>query len=142
MAQSEQPSPNQQSIGSQLAVFLSERRDQIVSDFITAVERDEKVPSSGSLNRTQLRDDVPQILDNLALVLNDASNKDLKQDAAWTAAFHGYIRWKEHYDISELLREFAHLRSMLIPHLVRVPTPASSYRHFVALRRNGCARLH
>ena len=118
MAQPEQPTPNQQSIGTQLAVFLSERRDQIVSDCMAAIERDEKVPTSDTLNRTQLRDDLPQILDNLAMVLNDAFNQDLKQEAAWTAAYHGHLRWKEHYDISELLREFAHLRSILVRYLV------------------------
>jgi len=118
MAQPEQPTPDQQNIGAQLAAFLYERRDQIVSDCMAAVERDEKVPTSDTLNRTQLRDDFPQILDNLAMVLNDAFSKDLKQQAAWTAAVHGHLRWKEHYDISELLREFAHLRSVLNRHLV------------------------
>ena len=118
MAQPEQPTPNQQSIGTQLAVFLFERRDQILSDCMATIERDEKVPTSDTLNRTQLRDDLPQILDNLALVLNDAFNQDLKQEAAWIAADHGYLRWKDHYDISELLREFAHLRSILVRHLL------------------------
>ena len=118
MAELEQPTPNQQSIGTQLAVFLFERRDQIVSDWIAAIKRDEKVPTSDTLNRTQLRDDLPQILDNLVMVLNDAFSKDLKQEAAWTAAGHGYTRWKEHYDISELLREFAHLRSILVRHFL------------------------
>src|ERR1043166_863075 len=118
MAQSEQPTPNRQSIGTQLAVFLFERRDQILSDCMAAIERDEKVPTSDTLNRTQLRDDLPQILDNLAMVLNDAFNKDLKQEAASIAASHGYLRWKDHYDISELLLEFAHLRSILVRHLL------------------------
>ena len=118
MAELEQPTPNQQSIGTQLAVFLFERRDQILSDCMAAIERDEKVPTSDTLNRVKLRDDLPQILDNLAMVLKDAFSRDLKQEAAWTAAAHGYTRWKEHYDISELLREFAHLRSILVRHLL------------------------
>jgi hypothetical protein len=118
MAQPEQPTPNRQSIGTQLAVFLFERRDQILSDCMAAIERDDKVPTSDTLNRTQLRDDLPQILDNLAMVLNDAFNKDLKQEAASIAASHGYLRWKDHYDISELLLEFAHLRSILVRHLL------------------------
>jgi len=118
MAELEQPTPNQQSIGTQLAVFLFERRDQIVSDWIAAIKRDEKVPTSATLNRPQLRDDLPQILDNLVMVLNDAFSKDLKHEAAWTAAGHGYTCWKEHYDISELLREFAHLRSILVRHFL------------------------
>jgi hypothetical protein len=86
MAQPEQPTPNQQSIGTQLAVFLFERRDQILSDCMAAIERDEKVPTSDTLNRTQLRDDLPQILDNLALVLSDACNQDdqwAKDHDAW-----------------------------------------------------------
>jgi RsbT co-antagonist protein rsbRD N-terminal domain len=113
-----QPTPTEESIGAQLAIFLSERREQILSDCIAAVERDEKVSTSDTLNPTQLRDDLPEMLDNLAMVLNDAFSQDLKQEAAWTAAAHADLRWKEHYDISELLREFAHLRSILIRHLV------------------------
>jgi RsbT co-antagonist protein rsbRD N-terminal domain len=84
MAELEQPTPNQQSIGTQLAVFLFERRDQIVSDWIAAIKRDEKVPTSATLNRPQLRDDLPRILDSLVMVLNNAFSKDLKQEAAWS----------------------------------------------------------
>jgi len=113
-----EPTPNQQSIGELLAAFLSDRREQIISDCITSVERDEKLKASDTLNPSQLRDHLPQLLDNLSKTLCDAFSKDLKDQAAWTAATHGHIRWEERYDVSQLLREFAHLRSSLIHYLV------------------------
>jgi hypothetical protein len=51
-------------------------------------------------------------------MLCDASSEELKQEAAWTAAMHGQIRWQEAYNLSEILREIALLRSIMIPHLV------------------------
>jgi hypothetical protein len=113
-----EPTPNELSIGVRLATFLSDRRDQIISDCMASIQRDEKVPTSDTLNPSQLRDHLPQLLDKLAQVLSDAFNQELEQQAAWTAATHGHIRWKEGYDISELLREFSHLRSSLIRHLI------------------------
>jgi hypothetical protein len=34
-----------------------------------------------------------------------------------TAATHGYLRWQQHYDISQVILEFASLRRTLIYHL-------------------------
>jgi hypothetical protein len=57
-------------------------------------------------------------LDDLAQRLVDAFNRDIQEDAAWTAASHGDIRWKQDFDVSEVLREYAHLREVLMYHLV------------------------
>lgn len=101
-----------------LAAFLSDRREQIILDCLAAVERDPKLKASDTLNPSQLRDHLPQLLDNLSKTLCDAFSKELKDQAAGTAATHGHIRWKEGYDVSQLLREFAHLRTSLIHYLV------------------------
>jgi len=112
-----EPSSNQQSVGTRLAAFLSHRREHIISDWISSVQRDEKVPTSDTLNRSQLRDHLPQLFDSLTKTLTDAFNPDVKECAAATAATHGHIRWQEGYDLSELLIEFAHLRARLISEL-------------------------
>ena len=118
MTPAAEPTPNQQSIGELLAAFLASRREQIIADCLASVERDPKLKASDNLNPSQLRDHLPQLLDKLSQTLCDAFSKDLKDQAAGTAAAHGHIRWNEHYDVSQLLREFAHLRSSLIHYLV------------------------
>jgi hypothetical protein len=109
---------SQESIGSQLASFLSSRREAITADWIAAVERDAKLSTSENLTLHQIRDHLPQLCENLGNSLRNAFSKDLKAEAAQTAALHGKHRWKEGYDLSELIREFAHVRSAFITPLI------------------------
>ena len=111
------PSPEQQIIGCSLANFLADRRQQIVTEWITSVRCDNAVPAADDLTLSQLKDHVPQILDDLNQTLCDAFNPQVKERAAWSAANHGYLRWQQHYDISQLIREFSSLRTVLIYHL-------------------------
>ena len=110
---------SQESIGDQLASCLSARREAITAAWVTAVEQDTKLPSSDNLTLHQLRDHLPQLFENLSDTLRNAFNKDLKEKAAQTAAKHGEHRWKEGYDLSELIREFAHVRSAFIFELIQ-----------------------
>lgn len=107
-----------QSIGAQLASFLSARRDAITAEWVEAVERDTKLPTSDNLTLHQLRDHLPQLFEDLSDTLRDAFSKDVKAEAAHTAARHGEHRWTEGYDLSELIREFAHVRTAFITHLI------------------------
>ena len=89
-----------------------------MSEWSDRVQRDPKQPSADSLNEIQLRDHLPMLLDNLNQRLGDVSNEELKERADSLAALHGNIRWKEDYDIGEIVQEFAVLRSTIIPHLI------------------------
>ena len=110
--------PVEQSVGIQLATFLADRRDQIISEWAAAVHRDRKIATSEVLAHDQLREHVSQLLDSLTEVVANAFSQDLKKNAARTAAMHGHTRYKAGYDISELLREMRDLRATLIPHLI------------------------
>ncbi len=111
-------SPSQESIGVSLAQFIADRHDRIVSEWEEAVRRDQAVPITDELTHDQLRDHIPKILSGLSRTLCDASNQELAQDTAYDAAMHGQIRWKQHYGISQLLREIGHLRVTLIQRLI------------------------
>jgi RsbT co-antagonist protein rsbRD N-terminal domain len=113
MAKRESPTPNQDNIGARLAIFLADRRDKIIKEWTTSLKRDHKLESAKVLNPSELRDHLPCLLDDLAQRLVDAFNRDIQEDAAWTAASHGDIRWKQDFDVSEVLREYAHLREVL-----------------------------
>lgn len=110
--------PTDNSIGCQMADFLSERRGRIISEWTASVHQDRMITTSEDLTHSQLMDHVPQLLDDLNHTLCNAFSEDVKQQASWTAARHGQMRWKEGYDISELLREMRDLRLTLIPHFI------------------------
>lgn len=121
------PSPEQQMLGCSLSNFLADRRQQIISQWVEAVLRDRKVPAAEELTPNQLKDHIPQILDDLNRTLDDAMNQEIKARAAWRASIHGSIRWQQNYNISQLVEEISDLRAVLIFHLAefhdnRTPT--------------------
>jgi RsbT co-antagonist protein rsbRD N-terminal domain len=120
------------SIGSQLAAFLTDRREVITEKWVATVERDAKLPTSDTLTQIQLRDHLPQLFENLSTTLRHAFNQEVKVEAAHTAAQHGEHRWSEGYNLTELLREFAHVRTAFISHLVEFE---EDHPHFGAAAR-------
>jgi RsbT co-antagonist protein rsbRD N-terminal domain len=111
------PRPNQQSIGVRLAEFIEKRHGRIISQWEEAVRRDRGVPAADELTRGQLRDHIPEILTGLSMMLCDVCDRGLAEDVAYTGAMHGHMRWRQQYDISQLLREIGDLRVTLIHHL-------------------------
>ncbi len=81
------------------------------------VRADPSVPAADDLTWEQLRDHIPQILDDLSWTLEDAFNQKVKERTKWRAASHGQIRWQQRFDISQLIRELSDLRAVLIHHL-------------------------
>ena len=116
------PGAKKESIGVQLADFISKRHQQILSEWEEAVRRDQTVPSADKLTRRQLTDHIPELLTSLSLTLCEAYDQELARDITYTAAMHGQIRWQQDYDISELLREIGHLRTVLIHQLIEFQT--------------------
>jgi len=111
------PDSEQMIIGCRLSDFLADRRQQILEEWMDNVRADPAVPAADELNLGQLKDHVPQLLDDLNQTLCDAFNPEIKKHAAWRAATHGHIRWEQKYDISQLIREIANLRTVLIYHI-------------------------
>lgn len=92
------------------------------------VRRDEKVPAADNLTPIQLKDHIPQILDELNRTLDDAFSREIKERAAWHAAVHGHLRWQQHYDLAQVIREIGALRIALIYRLAEFQDQhASSY---------------
>lgn len=78
---------------------------------------DPAVPAADELTVAQLKDHIPQLLEDLSRTLEDAFNQEINERTRWRAATHGHIRWQERYDISQLIREISDLRTVLIHHL-------------------------
>ena len=112
-----EPSPEQQIVGCNLSEFLAERRQQILSAWMLGIREDERLPATDDLTLNQLKDHIPNILDDLNRTLTDAFNQEIKDRTARFAAYHGYVRWEQHYDIAQLIREIGALRTVLIHYL-------------------------
>jgi hypothetical protein len=112
------PNSDKESIGVQLADFISKRHKRILSEWEAAVRRDQTVPAADRLTRGQLTDHIPDVLIGLSLTLCEGYNQELAQDVAYSAEMHGQIRWQQDYDVSQLLREIGHLRTTLIHQLI------------------------
>jgi len=108
-----QPSPEQQIVGCGLSNFLADRRQQIISEWMIGIRNDDHVPATDGLTVSQLKDHIPQLLDELNLTLTDAFSQEVKNRTAWQAARHGNIRWHQNYDVAQLIREIAALRTVL-----------------------------
>ncbi|HTH50175.1 MAG TPA: RsbRD N-terminal domain-containing protein [Candidatus Limnocylindria bacterium] len=113
-----EPSPEQQIIGCSLSNFLADRRHQILSEWLVGIQENDRLPATDQLTLSQLRDHVPEILDDLNRTLNDAFDHQTKEHSARFAAYHGHMRWEQRYDIAQLIREIGALRMVLIHHLV------------------------
>lgn len=112
-----EPSPEQRIVGCSLSDFLADRRPRIVAEWMASVRSDWDVPAAGELTLAQLKDHIPQILDDLSRTLEDAFNQEVKDRAAWRAATHGHGRWEQCYDIAQLIREIGDLRTVLLYHM-------------------------
>ena len=112
-----EPSPEQLIVGCSLSDFLADRRQRIVAEWMASVRSDWDVPAADELTLAQLKDHIPQILDDLSRTLEDAFSQEIKDRAAWRAATHGHGRWEQCYDIAQLIREIGDLRTVLLYHM-------------------------
>jgi signal transduction histidine kinase len=77
----------------------------------------EKLPTADELTLTQLRDELPQVLQELAKTIgseNGAGFEALKE----VSKDHGQLRFHQSYNVGELLVEYGILRSILIDEIV------------------------
>ncbi len=92
-----------------LADHIDEQTDAIIAVWRAAVERKGDVPDSHRLSYAEFVDHVPEILERIAGRLrgeprsvDDAGRK------------HGSVRWKQGYDVAEVVSEIGHLRTALL----------------------------
>lgn len=109
--------PVTQEILGKLADSLCKHQSAILEEWLGRVVRDEKIPASDRMTRTQLEDHVPELLQELAKMLTAPWNQGQAEKAEAVAETHGACRWEQGYDLPELLRELAQFRSVLIRHI-------------------------
>jgi PAS domain S-box-containing protein len=92
-----------------LADHIGQRMDEILAVWKAAVARDGDVPEAERLTYVEFIDRVPELLELLSERLRGQPS-----DTATESRKHGRLRWKQGYDIAEIVVEFGHLRTALL----------------------------
>ena len=91
-----------------LADHLDQQSEAILAHWRRIVEQDRDVPDANQLPRSEFYDHIPALLERLAERLRGNPS-----DPAREGQLHGEHRWRQGYDIAEIITEFGHLRSAL-----------------------------
>ncbi len=91
-----------------LADHLTERNEEIIALWRSAVERRGGVPAAEGLTYEEFVDHIPALLDRLADRL-----RGRESDPEPEARQHGWLRWRQGYDVSQVVNELGHLRTAL-----------------------------
>lgn len=114
-----------------LAAHLSDHREAILRSWSEAVARDADLTSSDDLSRTEFRDHIPQVLEEFGVCLRqEGASGEGSADRCRSdnSVEHGKHRWKQGYDVREVILEWGHLHRCLLDVL-----EAASRDHSLAL---------
>src|SRR6266550_2591231 len=100
-------------IVSELGDYLLAHREEIIGEWLRAVERNADLSSPEHLNYTQLVDHLPELCQELAAVLKSPQPDRNRSDILRTARGHGKHRWRQGYRLEEVIREASIVRRIL-----------------------------
>ena len=104
------------SVNGRLAESLNSQRVDIMNEWLARVSRDPSIPTD-SLTRVQVRDHLPQLLDDLTKTLSRYGSEAVAEQSERDGEEHGSARWQQGFQLPEMLRELMHLRAILIQRL-------------------------
>ncbi|HEY7530064.1 MAG TPA: sensor histidine kinase, partial [Gemmatimonadota bacterium] len=106
--------------GADLGRALTAAKDAIVADWVAAVRTDPRIQTDRSVSYAEFIDHIPKVVEEICRLL---SGRDAMREAAQIredAEVHGAFRWRQGYDLGEVMRETAHLRAVLLEHAARI----------------------
>ncbi len=109
------------------AVHLLGRREAILQAWTDLVAKSPEVSTSKKVSNLQLRDHLPQLLEDLARHLDAGSGP--RENTESDAEAHGNFRWQQGYNLSEVLDELSLLRRVLIGELARHAAAQPDFRN-------------
>jgi signal transduction histidine kinase len=128
-----------------LADQLSQRREQILSNWAAALDTDPELSSFSTLSRAQFNDHIPSVLGEFEQRLRAYPALEPVPPGAQrmeSAAEHGLQRWQQGYDQRQTMREWTHLQMCLLDEIERfAATGAAPDARAVAAAHRVLARL-
>jgi signal transduction histidine kinase len=98
---------------SELGDYLLAHREEIIGEWLRAVEQNADISSSGDLKYKELVDHLPKVFDDLAELLRSPQSQESRSDVSQAARAHGKHRWRQGYRLEEVIREASIVRRIL-----------------------------
>jgi len=102
-----------QKILSELGDYLLAHREEIIAEWLRAVERDADISSSDHLNYKELIDHLPKLCQELTELLKSPQSNQSRAEVSRAARVHGKYRWRQGYRLEEVMREASIVRRIL-----------------------------
>ena len=99
---------------SDLGDYLLAHRDEIVGEWLRAVEQNPDITSVGHLkDEEELVDHLPELCQNLAELLKSPQADQKRAQILLVARGHGKYRWRQGYRLEEVIREASVVRRII-----------------------------
>ena len=103
-----------QKILSELGDYLLAQRDEIISEWLRAVEQNPDISSFDHLkDKEELLDHLPELCQNLAELLKSPQSDQNRAQIFGAARGHGRYRWRQGYRLDEVIREASVVRRII-----------------------------
>jgi signal transduction histidine kinase len=102
-----------QKILSELGDYLLARREEIIGQWLQAVEQNPEISSSHHLKYKELVDHLPRLCQDLAELLKSPQSNQNRSEVSRAARVHGEYRWRQGYRLEEVIREASIIRRIL-----------------------------
>jgi signal transduction histidine kinase len=124
----------------ELANYLAERREAILTAWRQAVDADPELSTASTTTRAQFIDHIPAVLDAFETRLSArlaADRARAREDQKESAAEHGLHRWQQGYNQAETMCEWGHLHLCLLQEIenFHALNPAIDLRAMQTARR-------
>ena len=98
---------------SKLGDYLLTHREEIIGEWLRAVEQNADISSSDDLKYRELVDHLPDVFQDLAELLKSPQSQENRSDVSHAARVHGKHRWRQGYRLEEVIREASIVRRIL-----------------------------
>ena len=99
---------------SELSDYLLAHRDEIVGEWLRAVEQNPDISSVGHLkDEEELVDHLPELCQNLAELLKSPQSDQNRAQISRAARGHGRYRWRQGYRLEEVISEASVVRKII-----------------------------
>lgn len=111
------PAASSGSVNARFASYLDDQKTIIIDDWLDKVRGDPAIVAKDALSANALKNHMPEIFDDLTASLRRYGSETVAERTVKDAEDHGAARLRQGYELTEMLRELKHLRSILIYHL-------------------------
>jgi len=103
-----------QKILSELGDYLLGHREEIIGEWLRAVEQNPDISSFAHLkDKEELLDHLPELCQNLAELLKSPQSDQKRAEVSRAARVHGKYRWLQGYRLEEVIREASVVRRII-----------------------------